>query len=148
MLPSALKIKDQKKDYNKYDSYVSLNKEKEVLEYIENHHGKKVDILNRLFEEETVLVKEFDRSLVRELEKLELVRIEKVKKYRINRDKKDIKNYKLSKEQEKVFLDIKECFKENKTFLIKGVTGSGKTLIYINLIKEVINNHKTAILLV
>jgi len=55
MLPSALKIKDQKKDYNLYEQFVSLNKSpKEVLEFIETHRGKKVLILEKLLDEEEI----------------------------------------------------------------------------------------------
>ena len=43
---------------------------------------------------------------------------------------------------------IKESFNISKTILLHGVTGSGKTEIYISLVKEIIKQNKTAIILV
>lgn len=56
----------------------------------------------------------------------------------------------LNQDQNKVLSEILPSLKNNefKAFLLFGVTGSGKTQVYIELIKEVINNHKTAIVLV
>ncbi len=41
-----------------------------------------------------------------------------------------------------------EAIKENKTYLLHGVTGSGKTEIYMNLIEKVLSENKNAIMLV
>ena len=149
MLPSALKVKEQKSDYNKYECYVSLNKNFNIIfEYINSHKGKKVDILNRLLIEEEVNKKEFDTPAVRELEKLDLVKTVKKRICRINRTSCEVDEKVLNKEQFNVFNEIKNSFGKNETFLVYGVTGSGKTLVYINLIKEIIKKDKTALLLV
>lgn len=149
MLPSALKIKDQNKDYNLYEQFISLNKsEREVLEFIETHRGKKVTILERLLDEKTVNKKEFDSSNVRELEKLGFVKIQKVKKYRLDAKIQNKDDKVLTEEQRNVYNKIVDSFNTNEIFLLNGVTGSGKTLIYINLIKDIVKNGKTALLLV
>ncbi|MCM1053722.1 MAG: primosomal protein N' [Ruminococcus sp.] len=149
MLPSALKIKNQKSDYNYYEKYVLLNKDiKEVLEYIDSHRGKKVNILEQLLEVHEINKKELDSTSVRELERIGLVKIDLRRKYRLSNTKKDILELTLNKEQENAFNTILNGLNSNKTYLLYGVTGSGKTLVYINLIKEVIKNGKTAILLV
>lgn len=56
----------------------------------------------------------------------------------------------LSAEQEKVFLGLKEELLKNKAgcALLKGVTGSGKTHVYLKLIEEATAQNKRAIVLV
>ncbi|MAV64949.1 MAG: primosomal protein N' [Candidatus Marinimicrobia bacterium] len=57
---------------------------------------------------------------------------------------------KLSKEQDKIFKELEtkinnDCFSVN---LIHGVTGSGKTEIYIKLVEKLLKQNKTALILV
>jgi len=52
----------------------------------------------------------------------------------------------LNDEQKNVFEAVK--FNEAKTYLLHGVTGSGKTLVYMNWIESVIKEGRSAILLV
>lgn len=52
-----------------------------------------------------------------------------------------------SKYQQKAFSEIKEYFAENKVSLLHGITSSGKTEIYIQLIKEVLAACKQALYL-
>ena len=67
--------------------------------------------------------------------------------YRLDDDiKLENKDYVLTDEQRGV-LD-KVCFDKFKPYLLYGVTGSGKTLVYIKLIEEVLRQGKEAILLV
>lgn len=56
----------------------------------------------------------------------------------------------LHKEQQNAFDKINHCIQNNQkdTFLIHGVTGSGKTEVYLQLIEQVLNKGKEAILLV
>ncbi|MCY7363181.1 MAG: primosomal protein N', partial [Ignavibacteria bacterium] len=57
---------------------------------------------------------------------------------------------KLNSEQINCIERISDCLKSEifKTFLLHGVTGSGKTEVYINVIKEVLESGKNAIVLV
>lgn len=58
------------------------------------------------------------------------------------------KNITLNQEQMSVFNELKTHKEEAQVFLLHGVTGSGKTEIYLNIIEEVINDSKEAIMLV
>lgn len=57
---------------------------------------------------------------------------------------------KLNLEQEKIYKEMIDIYNNNlnKKILLHGVTGSGKTLIYIQFIKYLIQNGKNAIILV
>jgi len=67
---------------------------------------------------------------------------------RLNKKDFDIQNLKeLSDFQEKGFVEIKESFKEKDTCLLHGVTGSGKTEIYVKLINEYIDSGKKVLYL-
>ena len=57
---------------------------------------------------------------------------------------------KLTAEQEKVFKELSKTVNENtfKSYLLHGVTGSGKTEVYLQIIAEVRKNGKQAIMLV
>ncbi|MGI6484977.1 MAG: replication restart helicase PriA [Tepidanaerobacteraceae bacterium] len=61
-----------------------------------------------------------------------------------------IKNPNLLTDEQKVAVNqiIKNYYGERKTVLLYGVTGSGKTEVYIRVIQEVINNGKKVLLLV
>jgi primosomal protein N' (replication factor Y) len=54
---------------------------------------------------------------------------------------------KLSTSQEAAFVDIKAQLEEKQTLLLHGVTGSGKTEIYIQLIQEVLGSGSQVLLL-
>ncbi len=66
-------------------------------------------------------------------------------------NKKSKSFFKLSEEQEKVFDVFKKHKKENKSepfkALINGVTGSGKTRIYLEIVKEILKEGKQALFL-
>lgn len=149
MLPSSLKVKMQKKDYTKYLIYIRLNKSKEEIEdRINKHPGrhKQNEILKKLLEKERVLKNTFSGEPLRTLLNDEIVIEEKEQVYRIN--KNNIKDDKITftLEQQKALDNID--LNSNNTYLLHGVTGSGKTEVYIELIRRVVNSGKTAIYLV
>ena len=58
------------------------------------------------------------------------------------------KNIKLNDEQKNAYYKINKHQNENKVFLLNGVTGSGKTEIYLKVIKDCLKNNKKALILV
>ncbi len=62
----------------------------------------------------------------------------------------DLQNFVLTDEQEKVLSEIQNALQKEKykAFLLHGVTGSGKTEIYIRAIKTALKKGKTALMLV
>lgn len=152
MLPTSLKIKTQKSNYQKYESFLSLSMPKDFIKnYIENEassNQQKV-LLNELLKNDKMNKKEFSPSSVNTLLKKGLIKEEKELTYRI--DKKDAKTslyHELTEEQKNAFDIIKDSFDKSEVFLLHGVTGSGKTEVYMHLIEEVVKLNKTAIMLV
>ena len=65
--------------------------------------------------------------------------------YENDTENSDLKT--LNEYQEKAFNDIKESFDNEKVTLLKGVTSSGKTEVYVRLIEECIKTGKEALYL-
>lgn len=150
MLPSALKVKTKVRDYNDYEVLIKLNKPlEEIKEYIKTHRKSyKTQILTELIKKETLNKKELNYASLRELKQQNIIVEEKIIKKNITEKKIKNDSKTLNDEQKSAYQTIIASLNKTKTFLLYGVTGSGKTLIYINLIKEVIKNKKTALLLV
>ena len=152
MLPSSLKVKSKKHNYDLYDSYVVANvTEEEINNYIElNPRAKKqIEILEAILLDKEISKKTISSPSLNILIDKGLLKIKKVQKYRLNYGT----NYNfekpiLTEEQELAVNRISENLEQEKTYLIHGVTGSGKTEIYFNLIDKVLSNNKTALVLV
>ncbi len=151
MLPSSLKIKTHESSYQKYTTYVSLKMPSEFVRgYIKEIHGKKqIELLNRLLETERVLKSEFPTSSVKALLEKGIIKEEKVATYRIDKEEeKESNNITLTEDQNRCVEDVRNHINEEGTYLIHGVTGSGKTEVYMHLIERVIEKGKCAIMLV
>ena len=146
MFPKALKASNKTNIGLKTKSLVYLNNEVDVDKFIESNKRKKrqVEIVKLLREKKE---KEINSTSLRELIESNIVLVKEVEELRkvdyIESKKEDII---LTESQKECLNEIKNS--TNNKVLLYGVTGSGKTEIYINLIKSYLKNNKSIIMLV
>lgn len=146
MLPRALKAKIGNKVSKKIECFIEIN-----------------DLSNKVFSEKQQIIidiiKEKKQVLYRELKKINssvntLIKNNVLKKvyleeYRLNNDYfGEIEKKVLTEEQQSVSNEVINHLNTNNKYLLHGVTGSGKTEVYMEIIDEVIKNNKQAIVLV
>lgn len=149
MLPKALKAKKKVNMTPKYDTYICINygmynndikfnaSQEKILELLKENKKVKKEVLNKI-----------SVSSVNTLLKKNILLEEKEENYRYNLINEEKIKFNLNEEQQKVYKEIFKFINTNETFLLYGVTGSGKTNVYMKVIEDVIKNNKTAILLV
>ena len=146
MLPKALKAKKKVNINIKINRYISLNEDK--LKDIKLNESQQ-KVVEHLKKQNKVLKEELNKissSSVKTLLKKEVLIETKEEAYRYKIDKNEKQDFILNEDQQKVFSSI--SFNNDCIYLLHGVTGSGKTNVYMKLIKEVINKGKTALFLV
>lgn len=146
MLPKALKAKKNTKISIQYENYLSLAmKAEEALQLCTSQKQKEVIALLKNGE---VLKGSLHGTAYQTLLKKHIIKEDKKEKYRFQKRKQEKEApLPLTEEQQGV---VEEVLKEDtfRPFLLHGVTGSGKTEVYMALIEEKVNRGKTAILLV
>ncbi len=144
-IPSALrkgKVKDLERYFVKLDETsqieVKSQKQLKVVEYLKEEGEKPLSELTFLFGAYPVnaLV---EKGVVKRF----LKKIDRVPLKSVNGNRKEVN---LTEDQQKALKTIFETDKD--TILLHGVTGSGKTEVYIEAIKRVLKAGKTAIMLV
>lgn len=149
MLPTALKASIKTSVNKKYQTLLKIEKkeashliktkpQQEIIEYIKSTLKplKKEANLLSASSVKTLLKK----GIISEYEE-EIYRLDELSV--LNDSKK-----KLNEEQQIVFDTLKENLNTNKKFLLHGVTGSGKTEIYMQIIEEVLKRKQTGLILV
>lgn len=148
MLPKALKAKYNTKVNKKMDTFILLEEDIDRNALKLNDTQRKV--IEKLQIEKEVLRQELNKiskSSVDTLLKKKILKQEEREHYRYNIIPADkIKKFPLTEEQQKVVDHV--LFNESNTYLLHGVTGSGKTEVYMELIEKVLKKEKTAIVLV
>ena len=149
MLPKALKAEVKSNIKIKYDRYLHRIKSiEEIDRYIGNcKYESQINLLCKLKEGDILITKM--SSSINTIIKYGFASIiyEECKRYKYD----GISNYKrvnLTDKQRLVSDTIISSFCKSDTFLLYGVTGSGKTEVYMDVIEKAINNGKSAIMLV
>ena len=145
MLPKALKAKAGVLVSKKYQTFYELTDKS----YLASSSAQE-KILKLFSDKKTISRKELlaisSSALSTLIEKKVLSEIKKEDyriKYEVNKDKKKV----LTPSQQKVVNSVLEN-QQNVPFLLFGVTGSGKTEVYMQIIEEVLKRGETAIMLV
>ena len=127
------------------DKIIKSDKQIRVLEFLKDNEGIYISDLE--------ILADVSNSIIKNLEKKEYIELVEEKIMRNPfKGKKVERDYKLNlnDEQKMAFDTVKKAIDTNKSeqFLLFGVTGSGKTEVYMQLIEEVIKKGKKAIMLV
>ena len=147
MLPKGYKAKKKDNINIKYESYIKLVDNNLAKEFINTSKAKKqIEIVEDLLQEEKIKKNKYSLATVKSLIEKGLIQEEKEEVYRINNDEEIVPIVTLNEFQEKSLDKIEKSNKD--VILLHGVTGSGKTEIYMHLIKKQIDSGKTAIVLV
>ena len=144
MLPNGYKA-SKKKINKKYETYITVNIDK--LKDVKLS-DKQQDIVNILLKNKQVCysyLKKINSSVDTLIKNGVLVK-EKVEVYRLNNNYRLKEKYALTPDQEKVYKQVD--LDKFQTYLLYGVTGSGKTEVYMELIEDVIKKGKEAIVLI
>lgn len=151
MLPTALKINNSKECYDKYISFIELNKNiSEIDEYIDNNKkGKKQNEILQLLKNGPIKKSELkSASSINKLLELELIKENKVLVNRLSNEHDKTAFYPLTPEQNNAYEEIISRIDSYNVNLLHGVTGSGKTEVYMHLCDYVVKQGKTVIILV
>ena len=127
---------------NSQDEFkIRSDKQKRIIEFLKDNKEIPASILYEVTDTNSAVVKTLADKNICESFKVEVLRNPFFAKH-VKRDEAP----ELSEEQKSIINSI--SINKFNEYLIYGVTGSGKTEIYLNLIDQVIKQNKTAIILV
>ncbi len=145
MLPKALKAKNGSKVNIKYLNMIEIDNLNMELSFKQQQIIDKINEKGRCLYSE---LKKINSSVDTLLKKGILKKIE-VEEYRREiTSQSEYKSHELNLEQKKVYDEVISNLNNNINYLLFGITGSGKTEVYIKIMEKVIENKKRALLLV
>ena len=144
MLPKALKANHKVNDGIKYIDYVVIDKledkltskQEEIISYLKVHKKVRYQELKKINSSVDTLIKKGYLKKIKE------------EAYRYLKEESIEEKYVLTKDQKDVCDKVISNLNTNNKYLLYGVTGSGKTICYMEIINEVIKKGKKALLLV
>lgn len=154
-----IKKKEKEKEVKKVTLRVSKEEGVKLLEELLGKNQRaRVRVLSLLLDQKewnhkTLLTKaQVSLEVLRSMEKMGILSMQTTRVYRkvLPEGAVGKQEIHLNEEQEKIMQTFRRDRQENtrKTYLIHGITGSGKTQIYMEMIDEVVKEGKQAILLI
>lgn len=124
---------------------IKSEKQKRILQFLKDNEGASTT--------EIEMFTDCSNAILKTLEKNEYIEFIEKKIERnplISKNVEKTENLKLTEEQQEAYDEIEEKIEkeENQEYLIYGITGSGKTEVYLQLIEKAINKGKVAMMLI
>ena len=165
MLPPGTATKNiENRIKDKVAKFVYLKKDKEEIEFeIENEKiksDKQLRILKFLMENDEIMISsdlevftDTSKAVIKTLEKngyIEIIEKQVQRNPFMHKVVQENKKLQFTEEQQNAYKKIEDAIDDrmNSEFLIFGVTGSGKTEIYLQIIEKLLNEGKDSIMLV
>jgi len=151
-LQSFIRLNEEYKDEKKLHEILNALEKKafkqaEALLYFLHLQKTKSESLNGWIKKSELLKKSENTAIAGLVKKLIFLE-EEFEVGRLLFEKSKSKHKELSPAQQKAYEETNLAFEKNKTVLLHGVTGSGKTEIYIQLIKDTLKKNKTVLFLI
>lgn len=147
MLPKALKAQNKTNIGKKIIKYIKL-KEGNINIKLNPSQNAIIEYLKKVGITEKSNLKEFSSSSIATLEKKGIIEIIEKEHFRLDS--------KIIKQSDKLVLNAEQksakdtilASKEDSVFLLHGITGSGKTILYLEIVEEMLKRGKDSIFLV
>ena len=160
-LRTVLPVKQKSREKKQRFIWLAMSRKKarESLAVFEKKHNTaRAKLLSSLLEQNPLPYEVATRKLniaaavIRAMENMGILRVEEKRAYRspLREMKQSRKRVVLNEEQRQAVDVIWKDFSKGKyqTYLLRGVTGSGKTAVYIELIEQVVKRGRQAIVLI